>query len=320
MSSRALASGPVVARGSPRTLIVGDVPGCRTILAELNRLNGSGPAVVGQVAAAPPSQPAGWPYLGTLDVLPALLATGQVSEVAVCLGGEADARLEPLARACEARNIGLWIPVPPAAAGSTRSPWQARVKRAMDMGGAIVGLILAAPVLAITALAILIFDGRPVLFRQQRAGLRGRAFRIAKFRTMQVDADRLRDRLRERNALSGAAFKMQDDPRVTRLGGWLRRTSIDELPQLWNVLKGEMSLVGPRPHPYDDVARYHAWHLQRLSAKPGITGLWQVEMRDETDFDRWVAKDIEYIERWSIWLDISVIARTIPAVLRGTGR
>jgi lipopolysaccharide/colanic/teichoic acid biosynthesis glycosyltransferase len=113
---------------------------------------------------------------------------------------------------------------------------------------------------------------------------------------------------------------MEGDPRVTRIGRWLRRTSIDELPQLWNVLRGEMSLVGPRPHPYDDIARYDLWHLRRLSVTPGLTGLWQVELRGDADFNRWVAKDIEYIDRWSVWLDIKVIARTIPAVLRGTGR
>jgi lipopolysaccharide/colanic/teichoic acid biosynthesis glycosyltransferase len=194
------------------------------------------------------------------------------------------------------------------------------VKRIVDFVGAGLGLVVTAPLLAAVAVLILILDGRPMMFRQQRAGLDGRAFQILKFRTMARDADPMRADLRDSIGLEIGAFKMADDPRVTRLGYWLRRTSIDELPQLWNVLKGDMSLVGPRPHPYDDVARYKPWHLRRLSAKPGMTGLWQVELRGDPDFDRCVEKDIEYIERRSLRLDVSILLRTIPAVLRGTGR
>ena len=133
-------------------------------------------------------------------------------------------------------------------------------------------------------------------------------------------SDEQREALRSQNEVSGAAFKMDLDPRTTKLGSWLRRLSIDELPQLWNVLKGEMSLVGPRPHPYDDVARYEGWQLARLAVKPGMTGLWQIELRREAEFDAWVEKDLEYIRRRSLWLDIKILARTLPAVARAAGR
>jgi lipopolysaccharide/colanic/teichoic acid biosynthesis glycosyltransferase len=300
-------------------LVVGAGPGCDALRRELERLNGSGPEVIGQVTAEGPHVSHGWPYLGGWDALPELLSSHHVSRLAVCLEAGQWSRLAGLARTCEANGIDMAIPLP-VPASARRSTLQRGAKRALDITGAITGLILAAPVLILTALAIAIVDGPPVFFLQQRAGRGGRPFTILKYRTMRADADGMRDRLRDSNEISGAAFKMEADPRVTRLGSFLRRTSIDELPQLWNVLKGEMSLVGPRPHPYDDVAGYDLWHLRRLSVKPGVTGLWQVELRGEPDFDRWVAKDLEYIDRWSIWLDIKTIARTIPAVLRGTGR
>lgn len=196
------------------------------------------------------------------------------------------------------------------------------VKRLMDILGAAAALVLLAPVLGLVALGIMVAQGRPVLFRQPRAGLGGRPFLIAKFRTMRVGADDERDALRDRNEVTGtaAAFKLTDDPRITRIGRFLRRSSLDELPQLWNVLRGEMSLVGPRPHPFDDVTRYEPWHLRRLSMKPGITGLWQVSARSDADFDRWVALDLEYIDNWSILLDLKVALKTIPALLRAEGR
>jgi lipopolysaccharide/colanic/teichoic acid biosynthesis glycosyltransferase len=138
---------------------------------------------------------------------------------------------------------------------------------------------------------------------------------------MTRDADSQRDALRASNEISGSAsFKLTEDPRVTRVGRVLRKTSIDELPQLWNVLKGEMSLVGPRPHPFDDVAGYAPWHRRRLSVKPGITGLWQVKGRLDPTFDHWVQLDLEYIDHWSIWLDFRLLLKTVPALLRAEGR
>lgn len=195
------------------------------------------------------------------------------------------------------------------------------VKRSVDVLGAAVGLVVLSPVFGLAALAVLLDDGRPILFTQPRAGLNGKPFRIYKFRTMTRGADAERAGLRDRNEVSGnGAFKLADDPRVTRIGRLLRRTSIDELPQLWNVLKGEMSLVGPRPHPFDDIAGYEPWQHRRLTVKPGITGLWQVQGRLEPTFDRWVQLDLEYIDTWSIWLDFRLLLQTIPALLRAEGR
>ena len=194
-------------------------------------------------------------------------------------------------------------------------------KRGLDVVGAVVGLIVFSPLFALVALTIIIDDGRPVLFRQDRAGLHGRPFPIVKFRSMRRNADEERASLRDRNEISGgASFKMTDDPRVTRSGRLLRRTSIDELPQLWNVLMGEMSLVGPRPHPFDDVAGYAEWHHRRLDMKPGITGLWQVSARSDPDFDTWVQLDLEYIDHWTLSGDLRILLKTIPAVIRASGR
>jgi lipopolysaccharide/colanic/teichoic acid biosynthesis glycosyltransferase len=202
-----------------------------------------------------------------------------------------------------------------------RKPLQLALKRAMDVFGAGVGLLVLSPVLGLAALFILVLDGRPVLFIQDRAGIDGRPFRIVKFRTMRVGADAERAMLRSQNEVAGgASFKLTNDPRITRTGRWLRRTSIDELPQLWNVLTGDMSLVGPRPHPFDDVAGYSDWHFRRLSVKPGLTGLWQISARSNPDFDTWVNLDLEYIDSWSLALDLRIIAGTIPALIRSDGR
>jgi lipopolysaccharide/colanic/teichoic acid biosynthesis glycosyltransferase len=183
------------------------------------------------------------------------------------------------------------------------------------------GLMVLAPLLGVTAVLVALLDGQPILFRQDRADLGGRPFRIVKFRTMHNGADALRAELRAFNEVSGSAsFKMTNDPRITRLGRILRRTSIDELPQLWNVLRGDMSLVGPRPHPFDDVGGYAPWHHGRFAVKPGITGLWQISSRRETDFDRWVELDLEYIADWSLRRDFGILLGTIPALLRADGR
>jgi exopolysaccharide biosynthesis polyprenyl glycosylphosphotransferase len=190
-------------------------------------------------------------------------------------------------------------------------------KRLLDVVLGAAGLILLAPILAIIALLIRTFDGGPVLFRQTRVGLQGRPFDVVKFRTMQPDAEDQLEALQERNEIRGPAFKVTDDPRLTRTGRWLRATSLDELPQMWNVLRGEMSLVGPRPPLPREVEGYDLWHRRRLSMKPGITGLWQVQGRRDEDFDRWVELDLAYIDRWSMWLDFKIMFRTIPAMFQG---
>jgi len=161
----------------------------------------------------------------------------------------------------------------------------------------------------------------PAIFRQWRSGRHGKPFMMYKFRSMTTDAEMRRFELEVRNEMSGPVFKVEDDPRVTPIGRWLRRTSIDELPQLWNVLMGDMSLVGPRPLPVYEVANFenHA-QRRRLSVKPGLTCLWQINGRNKvTDFDQWVKLDLEYIDNWSVWLDFKILLRTIPAVLFGRG-
>jgi exopolysaccharide biosynthesis polyprenyl glycosylphosphotransferase len=188
-------------------------------------------------------------------------------------------------------------------------------KRAIDITGALVGLLVMAPALALIAIAIKLDSPGPVIFAQERIGLNRRRFRALKFRTMVPDAERLQAGLESQNEADGPVFKIKADPRITRLGRWLRATSLDELPQLANVLRGEMSLVGPRPLPVRDVERIDVrWHKRRFSVKPGITCLWQIRSRTP-EFDAWIRSDMEYIDNWSLALDLKILAKTLPAVL-----
>jgi exopolysaccharide biosynthesis polyprenyl glycosylphosphotransferase len=193
------------------------------------------------------------------------------------------------------------------------------VKRGVDVIGALVGLTVGFPLLALIALAIRLNSPGPVIFTQTRVGAGGKLFKIYKFRSMVEGAETEQEYLRELNEADGPLFKIQDDPRLTRVGRLLRRTSLDELPQLWNVLRGEMSLVGPRPPIPPEVERYEEWHKRRLETRPGMTGLWQVSGRSLLSFDEMVLLDIYYIENWSLWLDFKILLRTIPRVLLGSG-
>jgi exopolysaccharide biosynthesis polyprenyl glycosylphosphotransferase len=198
--------------------------------------------------------------------------------------------------------------------------WQLGVKRLVDILGAALGLLVLGPLLMVPiAVAIKLSSSGPVLFRQTRSGLRGRQFTMYKFRSMVGNAEMLRGPLEAFNEVSGPVFKMKNDPRVTRFGRFLRRTSLDELPQLWCVLKGEMSLVGPRPPIPSEVDEYDPWHRRRLSMKPGLTCLWQVSGRSTIAFEEWVRLDLQYTDNWSLWLDLRILLRTIPAVLNGVG-
>lgn len=195
------------------------------------------------------------------------------------------------------------------------------VKRVIDFAGAAVLILIFGVPMLIVALAIKLTSPGPVLFRQLRSGLNGKPFTMLKFRSMVTDAEQRRHELEVLNEMSGPVFKVTNDPRVTPLGRFLRRYSIDEWPQLFNVLRGEMSLVGPRPLPVDEVKRFDDLaHRRRLSVKPGLTCLWQVSGRNNVrDFREWVRLDLEYIDNWSLWLDLKILLRTIPAVLSGTG-
>jgi exopolysaccharide biosynthesis polyprenyl glycosylphosphotransferase len=198
--------------------------------------------------------------------------------------------------------------------------WQLVVKRLTDICGSAVLLLGMAPFLLLVACLIKLDSPGPVLFRQERVGLNKRRFDVLKFRTMINGADRQQQQLEYLNEADGPVFKIKDDPRITRVGKYLRRFSIDELPQLLNVLKGEMSLVGPRPLPVRDVERIAVqWHKRRLSMKPGVTCLWQVNGRSDVSFDHWVRMDLEYIDKWSLGLDFKILLKTIPVVLKGAG-
>jgi exopolysaccharide biosynthesis polyprenyl glycosylphosphotransferase len=202
------------------------------------------------------------------------------------------------------------------------SSWQSVTKWLMDLSGSLMLLLLIGWWLfPLIALAIKITSPGPVFFKQQRSGLNGAPFTLYKFRTMTSNAEQFKHELEAMNEMSGPVFKVTNDPRVTRVGKILRKYSLDELPQLVNVLRGEMSLVGPRPLPVDEVKRFNDLaHRRRLSVKPGLTCLWQISGRSQiTDFKDWVRLDLEYIDRWSLWLDLEILVRTLPAVLRGTG-
>jgi exopolysaccharide biosynthesis polyprenyl glycosylphosphotransferase len=193
-------------------------------------------------------------------------------------------------------------------------------KRIIDVAVSATSLLVLSPLfLAITAAIVLTSRG-PVFFAQQRVGLYRKKFRMLKFRTMVLDAESRQHDLEHLNQVKGAAFKIDDDPRVTAVGRLLRKLSLDELPQLWNVLVGDMSLVGPRPLPMRDVERFEAeWQHRRCSVKPGLTCLWQINGRHEIDFEHWMELDLQYIDNWSLSLDLDILLKTLPAVLRGTG-
>jgi len=249
-------------------------------------------------------------------------------------------QVEAVIRACEVEGVEAWLVMDFFAARISRlsfddfrgrpvmvfrstpeASWQGVVKQIIDFVGAAVLLVVLSPVFAIAALVIKLTSPGPALFRQQRCGLNGQPFTMYKFRTMVTDAEQRKQELAVFNEMSGPVFKMTKDPRVIPFGRFLRRFSIDEFPQLYNVLHGEMSLVGPRPLPvaevkcFDDLA-----HRRRLSVKPGLTCLWQIMGRNKVvDFKEWVRLDLEYIDNWSLWLDFKILLRTIPAVFAGVG-
>jgi exopolysaccharide biosynthesis polyprenyl glycosylphosphotransferase len=204
----------------------------------------------------------------------------------------------------------------------TRAPTDALAlvaKRVFDVVMSGLVLVALAPLLAAVAAAIRLDSPGPIFFRQRRVGQNGRVFEMLKFRSMYRDAEARLELLRSQNEMSGPVFKMANDPRVTRVGRFLRRTSLDEFPQFWNVLEGNMSIVGPRPPIPSEVRQYKRWQRRRLSMKPGITCIWQISGRNNVDFDRWMELDLQYIDEWSLWGDIRICFRTIPAVLSARG-
>jgi len=279
------------------------------------------------------------PSLGTLDELITILHSEVVDEVAICLPFSEQESIDEIARLCE--EEGKIVRIPVAVLERTLSSGRIEnidgtpilslvsgpdrivglaAKRALDLGGSAFLLVVLSPLFALLAALVKLDSSGGALFQQERVGLHGRTFKVIKFRSMCSDAEQQLDDVRQLNVIRGHAFKVEHDPRVTRVGRFLRRTSLDELPQLWNVLRGQMSLVGPRPPLPYEVANYDVWHRRRLSMKPGMTGLWQIGARRNVEFDHWVEKDLEYIDSWSFWLDLKIIARTVPAMLSGEGR
>lgn len=323
-------------------LVVGTGPAAQSFADRIERHRELGLKVIGHLDAREEATPTvrvgrpSRPVLGSAQQIETILHSQVVDEVAICLDQGASTLAGRIARLCEDEGRIVRIPLPEGALmlpggrleefdgmpvlSLVNGPDRAIslvAKRTLDIVLSAGALVALSPVLLAVAAWIAAHDGRPVLFRQTRVGLHGRPFDVVKFRTMVPGAEAQVAELEALNEIKGHAFKVTDDPRLSRTGGILRRTSLDELPQLWNVFRGEMSLVGPRPPLPREVANYDVWHRRRLSMKPGITGLWQVAARREVEFDRWVAMDLDYIDGWSLWLDVRIMLRTVPAMLEG---
>ena len=325
--------------GMDDAIIVGTGPAAGQMAAVIARRPDLGLRVVGFVSAPdePDADPAR-PTLGAVTDLPAIVDRQVVDSVIFATGLDVSCRyekviwkLEEVGKTVHLRGdaigvllsrtfIGEFEGTPIVTLRSTPAdPLALAVKRTLDVVGAALGLAVLSPLFAAAALAIKLTSRGPVLFRQERVGLNGRRFAMIKFRSMRVDAEARLAELREGNEMTGPVFKMARDPRVTPVGRWLRRLSIDELPQLWNVFVGEMSLVGPRPPIPGEVEQYERWQRRRLSMKPGLTCLWQVGGRNELSFDTWMKLDMEYIDNWSLLLDFKILLRTVPVVLSMKG-
>ncbi len=325
-------------------VIIGDTPRARSMARLIHDHPWWGLRLLGVVRERPASSEAGTtagglPVLGSLEDFPTILTSLPVDEVILAVDrGDVD-QLEDVFLMCEEMGVKtrlildffphvfakveleefdgtplLTFSTTPAETGALL------VKRAVDVGLALLLGIVCLPLAALLAVLIKLSSHGPVLFRQVRCGLSGRPFTFYKLRTMTEDAEERLAEVAHLNEHEGPVFKSSHDPRVTSFGRFLRRFSLDEIPQLWNVLKGEMSLVGPRPPLPDEVARYEKWQRRRLSMKPGLTGLWQVSGRsDLPSFDQWMELDLAYIDNWSLTLDTKILLRTIPTVLSGRG-
>ncbi len=282
------------------------------------------------------SSPQARPRLGYVGSLDALLDRMPVDEVVFAVPGKSPDTFRDALSACDDRGVDVLLTLPPHVSaggkmelanvsgvsqpmlGLRRTPTdeaQLVGKRLLDIFGGIVGIVLAGPIMIIAALSIKLDSKGPVFFRQVRAGRNGRKFTMYKFRSMVIDAEAKKAALMHLNEMGGPVFKIKRDPRITAVGRFIRKTSIDELPQFFNIVMGDMSLVGPRPPLPSEVDDYEAWQRRRLSVKPGLTGLWQVSGRNQVDFDEWMQLDLQYIDSWSLWLDIKILLKTVPTVL-----
>jgi exopolysaccharide biosynthesis polyprenyl glycosylphosphotransferase len=274
-----------------------------------------------------------------LQELPAMLHRYPVGCVIFNVTQTAFSEIEKAILACEVEGVEAWLVadfVKTSIARATvddfygkpllifrttpETSWQLVCKRLIDVAGATIGLAIIGPLVMLpVAIGLKCTSPGPIFFRQKRSGLHGRLFTMYKFRSMVTNAEMLKAELEVFNEMSGPVFKMKDDPRITPFGRFLRKTSIDELPQLWNVLVGDMSLVGPRPPIPGEVQQYDPWHRRRLSMKPGLTCIWQISGRNRIDFEQWMKLDLQYIDNWSLWLDFKILAQTLPVVMIGLG-
>jgi exopolysaccharide biosynthesis polyprenyl glycosylphosphotransferase len=329
-------------QGRERVLVVGGTGLGREVMESIVARPSLGYALVGYLedAAPPPGErPDGhFRHLGAVSELVGLVRRRQIDRVVIALPFWQHHQLPGLVELCRAAGVEFHV-VPDlyelsfdrADVGNlggipliglkelSLKGWNLVVKRAMDLTLTVLAAPLLLPLAAIIALAIRRDSPGPAIFRQLRVGKDGQSFVAYKFRTMVADAEERRAELVALNEADGPIFKIRNDPRMTAVGRLLRRTSLDELPQFWNVLRGEMSLVGPRPPTPDEVASYDGWHQRRLDVTPGLTGLWQVLGRSDTSFDEMVRLDIYYAENWSPGMDLRILLQTIPVVLSGKG-
>jgi len=327
--------------GVQRTIIVGAGEIGRTVMRTVVARPGLGYQVIGFVDDNPEkgnSDIGRFQGLGPVNNLPRLIEDEHIDEVIITLPWMYHRKIMGIVRACERRNVNAHIVpdlfqmslsrvdvddlggIPLVGVREVGFGQRVRtIKRLMDIAGAALGMTLGSPLLALIAIAIRLDSRGPIIFRQTRVGADGKRFKILKFRSMYQGAEQELEELRDLSEVDGPIFKMRDDPRVTPVGRFLRRTSLDELPQLWNVIRGEMSLVGPRPPIPAEVGEYMEWHKKRLEVRPGMTGLWQVSGRSLMSFDEQCLLDIYYIENWSLWLDFQILLRTVPEVIFGNG-
>jgi exopolysaccharide biosynthesis polyprenyl glycosylphosphotransferase len=324
-------------------LLVGGGPRGRRFAAQINRRQDLGYRLLGYIdsdTAFAGQEMEGAPWIGTIEDLPQILTREVIDEVAIALPIKSQySQIESAVMLLEEQGITTHLlsdlfPQRLARSQSTdldglplvslhSAPlfsWRTEAKRIFDFVSAILLLLIAAPALLLVAVLIKLESKGPIFFVQERVGLNKRRFKMLKFRTMQRDAELRMSEIEHLNEKSGPIFKIRNDPRITSVGRWLRRTSIDELPQLVNVLLGDMSIVGPRPLSVRDATRMElAWQKRRFSVKPGLTCLWQVSGRSNLSFDQWMQLDLEYIDRWSLGLDASILLRTIPAIVLARG-
>lgn len=332
---------PFLAGRSPRRriLLVGSGEQATSVLAWLRHPDRAHDfEMVGFLTPPGQTTPPDIQHLGSPDDLSTVLHSTVVDAVILLSHGLTTETTTAIIRQCETEGIEAWLMAdflqstiaeisldeiagePMLIYSSTaKSAWSLMFKRLMDIILSAVGLIVLSPLFLGIMLAIRLTSPGPIFFSQIRSTLRGRTFRMYKFRTMVPDAENMRDTLEDLNEVSGPVFKIKDDPRVTPVGRWLRRYSLDELPQLWNVLIGDMSIVGPRPPIPAEVEQYESWQRRRLSMRAGCTCLWQISGRNHLPFEEWMRLDLKYIDTWSLGLDFKIILKTFGTIFRGTG-